>query len=402
MLYIDQKQQTSTDVLNRLSNVYLTIGIVFIIILALLTWLVYRRILTPIQNLVTVSKDVSKGILTKTVNEKISKRKDELGELGSSINIMIHNFHTLIKEVSDTIEHVASSSEQLSSSSEETTKATHQIAAAIQEVASGSETQLQGAMESSKAVDEMSQGIQSITQTITTVSANSTKTEQEAEQGNQSILQAVQQMEEIDESFKVSSTIVNQLAERSKEIGQIASLITNIADQTNLLALNASIEAARAGEQGKGFAVVADEVKKLAEQTALSSKQVSDLIELVQKDSISSMESMSTVSEEVGEGLNKIYEVGKAFERILLATQNVAQQTQEVSVISEQMSKNTGKVSSSVETMASIAKQSAQSLQNVASSSQEQLASMEEITSSSESLAKVAQELKELINTFKI
>ena len=266
------------------------------------------------------------------MDDNISNRKDELGKLGSSINMMLHNFRTLIKEVTDSIEHVASASEQLSASSEETTNATHQITAVIQEVASGSETQLHGAIESSKAIEEMSKDIQCITHTITKRIDDSTKMENEAEQGNQSILQAVQQMENITESFKISSNIVDQLTERSKEIGQIASLITNIADQTNLLALNAAIEAARAGEHGKGFAVVADEVRKLAEQTAVSSKQVSDLIDLIQKDSISSVQSMNTVSEEVDEGLKQIYEVGKAFKRILLATQNVAQQTNEVSV----------------------------------------------------------------------
>lgn len=402
VLYIDQKQTTSTDVLSKLTTVSIIIGSILIIILALLSWLVYRRILTPIQQLMTVSDSVSKGMLTKKVDENISNRKDELGKLGSSINIMLHNFRTLIKEVTDSIEHVASASEQLSASSEETTTATHQISAVIQEVASGSETQLHGAIESSNAMKDMSKDIQCIAHTITNVSVDSTKMEKEAENGNQSILQAVQQMEDITKSFKVSSNIVDQLTERSKEIGQIASLITNIADQTNLLALNAAIEAARAGEHGKGFAVVADEVRKLAEQTAVSSKQVSDLIDLIQKDSLSSVQSMSTVSEEVDAGLKQIYEVGKAFKQILLATQNVAHQTHEVSVIAEQMSRSTDTVVASVETMAIIAKNSAQSSQSVAASSQEQLASMEEITSSSESLTEIAQELKGLIKTFKI
>ena len=402
VLYIDQKQVTSTDVLSKLTTVSLTIAGIFIIILALLAWLVYRRILIPIQHLEFVSHDVSKGILTKKVDDKISNRKDELGKLGFSINMMLHNFRTLIKEVADSIEHVASASEQLSAGSEETTNSTQQIAAVIQEVASGSETQLHGAIESSRAMEEMAKDIKCITHTITNVSDDSTKMANEAEQGNQSIIQAVQQMEHITDSFKISSSIVDQLTERSKEIGQIASLITNIADQTNLLALNAAIEAARAGEHGKGFAVVAEEVRKLAEQTAVSSKQVSDLINLIQNDSFSSAKSMTTVSEEVDNGLKQIYEVGKAFKRILLATQNVAQQTNEVSAIAEQMSKSTDKVSSSVKTMATIAKSSAQTSHNVAVSTQEQLASMEEITSSSESLTKIAQELKGLIQTFKI
>ncbi len=245
VLYIDQKQMTSSEVLSKLKMVSIIIGGILIIILALLTWLVNRRILTPIQHLMAVSEDVSKGILTKKVDDNISNRNDELGKLGSSINMMLHNFRTLIKEVADSIEHVASASEQLSAGSEETTNSTQQIAAVIQEVASGSETQLHGAIKSSNSIEAMSKDIQCITHTILNVSTDSTKMANEAEQGNQSIVQAVQQMENITESFKISSNIVDQLTERSKEIGQIASMITNIADQTNLLALNAAIEAAQ-------------------------------------------------------------------------------------------------------------------------------------------------------------
>ena len=187
VLYIDQKQMTSSEVLSKLKMVSLIIGGILIIILALLTWLVNRRILTPIQHLMTVSEDVSKGILTKKVDDNISNRKDELGKLGSSINVMLDNFRTLIKEVIDSIEHVASASEQLSASSEETTNAAHQITAVIQEVASGSETQLHGAIESSNSMEEMSKDIQCIAHTILNVSTDSTKMANEAEQGNQSI-----------------------------------------------------------------------------------------------------------------------------------------------------------------------------------------------------------------------
>ena len=400
VLYINQDQSTSTQVMSQLTNVNIMIGIIFVIILVLVSFQIYRRIITPIQHLVSISENVSKGNLVKEVPHTIANRKDELGKLGYSMNVMIHHFRTLIKEVTDTIEHVASSSEELSVSSEKTTNATDQISSAIQEVASGSETQLQGAMESVHAMEEMSKGIERIVKTVSRVLIDSSVTEKAAEQGNQSIVQAVQQMENINETFKVSTSVVNQLAERSKEIGQIASLITNIADQTNLLALNAAIEAARAGENGKGFAVVSDEVRKLAEQTASSAKQVSELIEVIQKESVSSVHSLDILNKEVREGLEQIYEVGKVFEQILLATQNVAKQTHKVSTVSEQMSASTEKVSSSIESMANIARNSANFSQSVASSSEEQLASMEEIAVSSDSLTKMAQGLKKQIKKF--
>lgn len=402
VLYINQKQKTSTSVKSNLFNVSLFIGVIFMIILALLSFLVYWHVIKPIQQFVSVSENVAKGNLKLEINDKLVNRRDELGKLGNSLNVMISNFRKLIKDVVETIEQVASSSEELSLNSEGTTKAANQIVSAISEVASGAETQLQGALESSQAIEEMTQGIQHISDTMSIVSSNSEKTEQEAEKGNKSIQLAIGQMEKINQSFEESTNLVNQLNERSKEIGQMAALITSIADQTNLLALNAAIEAARAGEQGRGFAVVAEEVRKLAEQAAISAKHVKEMVNEIEKDTISSVHSMDNANIEVDQGLKQIHEVGNVFERILLAAQNVVQQTTEVSAVAEEMAASSQQVASSVERMADVATNSASFSKNVAVSSEEQLASMKEIAHATDYLAKMAQKLEILINKFVI
>ncbi|MEH7107957.1 methyl-accepting chemotaxis protein [Bacillus sp. JJ1764] len=402
ILHINEKQAESTKVKAELINVNLIIAAIMLVILILLSFMIYRFMIKPVKSLVSISGEVSKGVLSCEVDHKISKRSDEIGKLGNAMNIMIENFRNLIKEVAQAIEQVASSAEQLSASSEETTKATNQIAAAIQEVAGGSDVQLQGTLDSSSAVKQMAVGIQNIADTVSHISVNSTETEKEVVSGNQSIQKAIQQMQNISVSFNESSLIVNQLTDRSQEIGQIALLISNIADQTNLLALNAAIEAARAGEHGRGFAVVADEVRKLAEQSAVSAKQVSELVSVIQRDSASSVQSMNKVNSEVHEGLNQIENVGEVFENILSATKDVTRLTQELASITPQMEASTEKVASSITEVAEIAKGSANSSRNVAYSSNEQLSAMKEIAASSGYLDKMAQDLKGLIHKFKL
>ncbi|MEF3313187.1 methyl-accepting chemotaxis protein [Paenibacillus sp. GYB004] len=367
---------------------------------AVITWLFAQHISRPIAQVAQRTKKIAEGDLT--AGELVIRNRDEIGQLASDFNVMNDHLRTLVMQVQGGAEHVLSSSEELSSSIEETTKASKDIAESVHQIAAGMETHSQSTNESSRAMEEMAVGIGRIAETSSQAFDASLNTSKAAEEGDVSIRKAVDQMNRVSMTVGELSDIVRKLDERSKEVGDIVQVITNIAAQTNLLALNASIEAARAGEQGRGFAVVAGEVKKLALQSEQSAQEVIVRIEAIQKDIGYAVETMRKGEEEVREGADQTRETGESFKRILDATRSVVEQVQDASSAAEQMSAGSQEISASLQEMARITASGATGTQTISASTEEQLATMEQLALQSEQLSRLAEQLQESVAKFKV
>lgn len=227
---------------------------------------------------------------------------------------------------------------------------------------------------------EMSSGIEEISASTNEVTIASNDALKVAKEGNESIHQAIKQMNAISTTVNELAQSVKGMGEQSTEIGQIVQVINGIAAQTNLLALNAAIEAARAGEHGRGFAVVADEVRKLAEQSSRSTEQIGKIIASIQHLTDDAVRSMEKSLNEVTAGIDLVEQSGENFGKIQDSVQSVATLMMECSAASEQMAASTEEVSAA---------------------GQEQLASMEEISASATALAKMAEQLNMVVAKFR-
>lgn len=383
-----------------ITNFVLCLCVGMVILSIVVGLLIARTISKPLVMLNEKAKQIAAGDLT--IADITVKNKDETGDLAASFNQMKDNLRELLSQVNSSSEQVASSAEELMASTEQVTLATNQVALTIQEMANGASSSAQVGEESAKGMEEVASGFQHIAKSTAIVLETSLESASEAKQGNEAIQSAIQQMNVINQSVASSTLLANQLNDRSKEIGEIIEVITQISAQTNLLALNAAIEAARAGEHGKGFAVVADEVRKLAEESRKSADQIIALVQEIQLDTTQIMDGMANETKEVTEGMKVIHHAGESFKRIVNSIEKVKLQTEEVSASSQEISAGTQQVAASVEEMSKMAKDTAAGSENIASVAEEQLASMEEIAASASSLSDLAEELQGIMHKFKI
>ncbi|MFB6364435.1 methyl-accepting chemotaxis protein [Paenibacillus elgii] len=399
ILAVIKPDKELTEPLTQLLFKLCLIGLAGILLIAAVILVYSRGITTQIAKLNKLSEKLAGGDFTHHI--AVSSR-DEFGQMSEHFNRATGELRQMLNKVSEHTLHAASTSEQLSASAEQTSKVTENISTTIQEVATGADVQLRGAEETVRAMDELTLGIRRIAESSSLVRDSSEETTAKASEGNEKIQEAVVGMNQANENAKQLADVIRQLNARSREIGKIMEVITEISNQTNLLSLNAGIEAARAGEHGKGFAVVAHEIRKLSEQTKQSAEQVGHLIDQIRSYAAEAAASVDTGAVEMERGTRLVGEAGEAFQAILHHIHAMDDQIQEVSAASQQMSASSEQVNATTQELSRIAREAAANAQHVAASSEEQLASMEEIAASSESLTLMVEELRELMSRFKV
>lgn len=311
------------------------------------------------------------GDLTVTLEPK---RDDEIGKLYRGFNQAVQNLHDMLSRVSQAVASTTDASTQITSSSE-------QIAGAIQEQAA--------------QADEVLMAVNAMVETILENTSNASETAnvthasgQYAREGAKVVQETVTKIRQIAAVVTTSATTVEGLGASSQKIGDIVSVIEDIASQTSLLALNAAIEAARAGDQGRGFAVVADEVRKLAERTTEATNEIAHMIKTVQDDTQKAVVAMQEGLREVEQGIGLADQAGAALDNIVGGVENTVERVSLIAAASEEQSATSEQISQSVASITEVSRTSAQDVTEVAQAS--------------ETLRHLMQDLQALVVRFKV
>jgi methyl-accepting chemotaxis protein len=367
----------------------------------------YRNMMLHLKEMASVSSAIAEGRLNVTVRPRSAR-----DTMANAFLQMIRGLRDLAMKVRDSATGVASGSSQMAAASTESAKVSVEAASAIDEVTStmhemsinvqnvvkSTQMQTSSVAETSASIDEMVASIQRVADTARTLLEISQRSREEVHTGIETMEKATTGLTRTSAAIRSSSEIIDVLGRRADEIGKIIEVIDDLAEQTNLLALNAAIEAARAGEHGLGFAVVAEEVRKLAEKSTQSTKEISDLIQGIQKEAREAVENMEKSTAMVQQGLelggdlnvalNKISDV---VSEVYKYAQQIGGATNEQSAGSSQISKATSRLTEITQEITSTIEEQASGAQSVVRAMEKMREVVQQATSSSSQLAAMAE-----------
>jgi methyl-accepting chemotaxis protein len=336
-----------------------------------LAWLLTRSIVGPLSHAVRAAENVARGDLTQTVEVT---GDDEVTRLLVALQSMQGNLRGTLQLIRQSAGQMAASATDLNGITDESSRSLQKQTAEIEQAAT--------------AVNEMTSAADEVARNAVSTSESTRLSNETARDGQQRVGETVSAIQALSTNIGETSSLVQNLADQSRDIGKVLDVIRSIAEQTNLLALNAAIEAARAGESGRGFAVVADEVRALAHRTQQSTLEIDQMVTAMRSGSSEALTSMQSSTQRASETLILAEGAGGALSQI---TDSIDQIHQRNLVIA-----------SAAEEQAQVAKEVDRNIVNIRDLSAQSSSGAGQINGSSHELARLAVSLNEAVARFQL
>ncbi|WP_309043972.1 methyl-accepting chemotaxis protein [Marinobacter sediminicola] len=332
-----------------------------------------RTVTRPLKNVSDMMQEIADG--EGDLRQRLPDAgTDELAELGRRFNAFVIKIQTTIQEVGSTTDQVASAAEELSRVANETRASVQEQGAETDQIAS--------------AINEMAATIQQIAGNANEVESAASNADRMARDGGETITNAQGAVNKLSEEIQESARSINALAEKSDDIQQVLDVIHAVTEQTNLLALNAAIEAARAGDHGRGFSVVADEVRQLARRSAESADQIRGMIDGFVSESRSAVERMNRSRDYSSDTVERINHATGALSTIEKSVGQIHDQVTQIATAAEQQSQ--------------VAEEINQNVVRIVEAAQRSDAGVTQTNEASNELARLGENLRDLVSQFKV
>lgn len=420
--FSEERQQVQDQLLSQTARTRtIAFGLLVLSLVVALLFIVAvpPEITRPVRALAQASSRMADGDLT--IEPLAVRWDDELGQMTRIFNQMVETLRRVVSEVVAVSDELVRSSEELSGTADEAAQATQELASAIEHVAAGTVEQssatdkamaavagLQQAIgriadsarrqageveRTAQIVGTMETAVENVLRHVAQIAEAAEQSMATARTGGDVVHQSVLAMQHISRVTTETAEKIDELGRHSARVGEIVSVISEIAEQTNLLALNAAIEAARAGEHGRGFAVVADEVRSLAERSAQSAREIADLVVTIQSETEHAVAAMEVNRDEANKGLDLSHQAGEALRQILGAFEGLNEQIQKVREVTRDLGTAIDSVTEHVKDIAGIAEENVAESTVMLSESETVVVAMESIAASASQTAATAEEM---------
>lgn len=397
--HVNQLEEEMEKMDRQINLIVLITSIICFLMTVGISSILARIITKPIGKIVEVAELVANGDLSKKAEVR---GRDELARLASAFNGMVDKLREMVVKIQSESQRVVEASNQLKSSSDETNRAVEEIANTMVQVADGNEDTTQQVIILEDISKDLAKEGVDLVENITSTYEVSKDSEEAALRGQQAIIRATDQLNQVTQTVNFATKAIEKLDERSGQIGEMVKLIDGLASQTNLLALNAAIEAARAGDSGQGFAVVAEEVRQLAVGSADAAKKITSLIADIKSETSTAVSSMTANLKEVEKQVVIIREAGDSLTDIVSMSKKTRELVEAIQKFSFQLQETTQKMGNSVGSIAGDVEENAASSEEVSAFAEELSASVEEVAASADELDHMSHMLEVLIKEFKI
>lgn len=392
------------DILSVKDAIYARAGgaaIVIFIVLGIISFLIASKMTRPIVEITNVIKRFSSlNFAESPTTIRISKRKDETGQMARAIGDLREKLVTIVSQIKSQSELLYNASTELDTNASHTTSTVGNVETAVNEIATGATNQ---ASETQKATDDIVNMGNMIEHTNSQVE-NLTSTANLMRESSEEAAATLKELDNINQQAIASIDVIYEQTNITNisalKIKEATTLISSIAEETNLLSLNASIEAARAGEAGRGFAVVASQIQKLADQSNESANQIDQIIHALIEDSEKAVKTMDEVKTIMNLQSENVHKTGQVFEQVRDGISSSISGVGEIATRTTQLDKARGDVVDVVQNLTAIAQQNAASTEETSASVMEVSNVMQEIMENANRLKEIASILEENMNSF--
>lgn len=402
MIFAGKSQSKVNSEIMKFIGVLLVADVILVLLCILCIFYVTKKMSIRLKSGVSSLKKIAAGDLVHDIGEELTKGNDETSEMVHALKELKEELVTMVGRIVRDSNCVYDAAVHIKEGADNAQSHLEQVDRAIGEIAEGATSQASDTQNATAHVIDMGERISQTNENVQHLTETAIKMKENGLVAKDTLKELENINEEVQNAIDVIYDQTNTTNDSAKRISEAISLITSIAEETNLLALNASIEAARAGEQGRGFAVVASQIQSLAEQSNASAGQISEYIRSLMKDSENAVSAMEQVKETMQRQSEMVEKTDNVFVKVMKGIQNSKEDVEKISNNTKELDESRNNVIDIVQSLSAVSEEYAASTEETSASASQVSNTVQDIVEKLADLQKVAIELKESVDIFKV